>query len=57
MYYENTGGNIMQDFISYMPEVLQAIAQFLMTEPIKYFVGLVIVAFITKIVMNVCKIK
>ena len=44
----------MQEFLTYMSYILTEVCKFLMAEPIIYFVGLIILATIAKLVINIC---
>ena len=45
----------MADFTEFISATLSSVSSFLMAEPMKYFVGLAILAFIVAIFNSVCK--
>lgn len=45
----------MVDFVDFISAILSNLSIFLMAEPMKYFVGLAILAFIVAIFNSVCK--
>lgn len=44
----------MQDFLNYIEELLNIVCQILMTEPIVYFTGIIVLLAIVALVKRIC---
>lgn len=47
----------MQDFLTFSTDLFQIVCEFLLTEPIVWFVGVLLLASVAQLVRNICTFK